>query len=143
MPSSSYLQAAFKLASSTTSGTPASLPPSAPPAPPSAGAASSPTVGPASVAALAAKLDGLCAKAAEAADLLLLPEYAPVELGAYVGRVHYATAPSNETAIELFYAAKITPAVTITPDIQFLLDPGGDDTVKDPIVFTVRLQVAF
>ncbi len=65
------------------------------------------------------------------------------KLGAYVGRVHYATAPSNETAIELFYAAKITPAVTITPDIQFLLDPGGDDTVKDPIVFTVRLQVAF
>jgi porin len=68
--------------------------------------------------------------------------------GVYVGRVHYAgnalqEIPSEETAIDLFYALEITPAITFTPDIQFLLDPGGDDTVKDPIVFTMRLQMTF
>jgi carbohydrate-selective porin OprB len=68
--------------------------------------------------------------------------------GVYVGRVHYADnalqeIPSEETTIDLFHAVEITPAITFTPDIQFLLDPGGDDTVKDPIVFTMRLQMAF
>lgn len=70
------------------------------------------------------------------------------KVGAYVRRVHYAGSPNvgisgRETAIELFYAAQITPAVSITPDIQFLLDPGGDESVTDPIVFSIRLQVAF
>lgn len=70
------------------------------------------------------------------------------KLGVYVGRVHYAGSPNvgitgKETAIELFYAVKVTPSVTFTPDIQFLLDAGGDETTTDPIVFSMRLQVSF
>lgn len=70
------------------------------------------------------------------------------KLGLYVGRVGYSDSPSvgrpgTETAIELFYAFQVTPAVTFTPDIQFLLDPGGDENATDPIVFSMRLQMAF
>lgn len=65
------------------------------------------------------------------------------KVGVYVGHVDYATATGQETAIELFYAVKVTPSVTFTPDIQFLLDPGGNETITDPIVFSMRLQVSF
>lgn len=70
------------------------------------------------------------------------------KVGAWIGRINYAGDPSlgitsEETAIELFYAVQVTPAVTFTPDIQFIVDPGGDETVTDPIVFTMRLQVTF
>jgi porin len=70
------------------------------------------------------------------------------KLGLYVGRMHYSGSPSvgiqgQETAIELFYAFQVTPSVTFTPDIQFLLDPGGDESVTDPIVFSMRLELDF
>ncbi|MBL9147753.1 MAG: carbohydrate porin [Phycisphaerae bacterium] len=67
-------------------------------------------------------------------------------LGIYASHVQYADAlalPGNETVVELFYGAQITPAVRLTPDIQFYFDPSGDDTVTDPIVFTLRLELDF
>lgn len=67
-------------------------------------------------------------------------------LGLYASHVQYspdAGLPGNETVIELFYGVQLTPAVRLTPDIQFFLDPSGDDTLKDPIVFTMRLELSF
>ncbi|MDZ4755596.1 MAG: carbohydrate porin [Phycisphaerae bacterium] len=69
------------------------------------------------------------------------------KMGIYVGNVQYSGAPSlglddSETVVELFYAMQVTPAITFTPDIQFFTNAGGDDA-EDPIVFTMRLGIAF
>lgn len=64
-----------------------------------------------SIAAFAAKLDRLCAEAAAEADLLLLPEYAPVELGAALA----GRRPATE-AEEL--AAMVPAAPTILAALQ-------------------------
>jgi len=63
-----------------------------------------------SVAALAAKLDRLCAEAALTADILLLPEYAPVELGAALAGRSPAT-EAEELAAMLPATAEILAAM--------------------------------
>jgi len=52
-----------------------------------------------SLAAFAARLDRLCAEAARSADLLLLPEYAPVELGAALAGKRPATEAEELAAL--------------------------------------------
>jgi predicted amidohydrolase len=63
-----------------------------------------------SVAAFDAKLDRWCAEAARAADLLLLPEYAPVELGAALAGRSPAT-EAEELAAMLPAAGAILAAM--------------------------------
>lgn len=56
-----------------------------------------------------------------------------VALGVAQGRLSpdadFTTA--SETAIELYYSARITPWVRVTPSVQVILNPGGDDRVND------------
>jgi porin len=69
--------------------------------------------------------------------------------GVYVSFVDYSGksgAPSNgnETAIEAYYKLQLTPAVSLTPDIQYIVNPGGDTPNLDNAwVGQVRLVVAF
>lgn len=48
----------------------------------------------------------------------------------------------DETAIELFYKLQLTPALSLKPDLQWLLNPGGDPTLEDALVGTLRIEAS-
>lgn len=49
----------------------------------------------------------------------------------------------DETAIELFYRFQVTPFMSIMPDIQFIMNPGGAGAIEDAVVGSVRLELSF
>ena len=57
------------------------------------------------------------------------------------GRVQALEGRHSETAIELFYKWQITPAVSLKPDLHYIISPGGDG--RDAVVATLRLEVSF
>jgi len=48
-----------------------------------------------------------------------------------------------ESVVELYYNARISPYIDISPSIQCIANPGGAVGVKDAVVFGVRMQVLF
>jgi porin len=48
-----------------------------------------------------------------------------------------------ETGYELYYRIQALPWLTITPDVQFISNPGGLTTVEDTVVFALRGRVTF
>jgi len=50
---------------------------------------------------------------------------------------------SHETAMELYYNAQITPWLSVSPSVQYVLNPGGERHVDDAVVAGVRLQISF
>jgi porin len=48
----------------------------------------------------------------------------------------------SEQGIELFYNFAVTPALTITPDVQYIIDPGGG-AHSDALVVGIRMQMSF
>jgi porin len=50
---------------------------------------------------------------------------------------------SNETILEWFYNIELTPCLHISPDVQYIFNPGGDASVNDAVVVGVRVQVSF
>ncbi|MBN1815995.1 MAG: carbohydrate porin [Sedimentisphaerales bacterium] len=51
-----------------------------------------------------------------------------------------ATYPQDyESAMEVFYNARVTPYLHITPSLQYVANPGGSDAV----VFGIRMQMTF
>lgn len=49
----------------------------------------------------------------------------------------------RETAYELYYAIQATPWLVVTPDMQFINQPGGNQDSRDAWVFGIRLRVNF
>ncbi|MDH4238793.1 MAG: carbohydrate porin [Phycisphaerae bacterium] len=49
----------------------------------------------------------------------------------------------NESVVELYYNAQVTPWLNISPNIQYVADPGGNDTGSDAVVLGVRAQMSF
>lgn len=50
---------------------------------------------------------------------------------------------SRESVYEVYYNAAITRWLHITPDIQYISNPGGDRSNRDAVVLGVRVVVAF
>lgn len=50
---------------------------------------------------------------------------------------------SHETAMELYYNAQISRWLSLSPSVQYILNPGGDSAVGDSVVVGVRLGIAF
>jgi len=48
-----------------------------------------------------------------------------------------------ENALELYYSIRVTPWLNISPSVQYIGNPGGDETVSDAVVLGVRAQMAF
>ncbi len=44
----------------------------------------------------------------------------------------------NETVFESYYNIVVTPWLHISPDIQYIVTPGGDKTNRDAVVLAVR-----
>ena len=49
----------------------------------------------------------------------------------------------GETAIEIYYRIEAFPWLAITPDFQYIVDPGATGEADDAIVATLRLRVSF
>ena len=48
---------------------------------------------------------------------------------------------SGELAFELTYAAQITPALALQPDLQYIIHPGGDSSLGDALAFGLRISL--
>lgn len=48
----------------------------------------------------------------------------------------------RESVYELYYNAQISPWLTVTPDVQYVVNPGADEG-RDSFVVGVRLQMSF
>lgn len=48
-----------------------------------------------------------------------------------------------ETAYEVYYSATINDSMTLSPTLQYIVDPGGADGGSDAVVFGLRAVVAF
>ncbi len=57
------------------------------------------------------------------------------------GRIQSLESRHSETAIELFHKVQLTPFFSIKPDVQYIVNPGGDG--RDAIVAGVRLEMIF
>lgn len=51
--------------------------------------------------------------------------------------------PHRETVLELYYRIVLTPWLSISPDFQWILDPGGVLTTADSYVAGLRVQASF
>ncbi|MHC4071047.1 MAG: carbohydrate porin [Planctomycetota bacterium] len=45
--------------------------------------------------------------------------------------------------MEVYYNAQVTPWVSLSPGIQYISNTGGDETIKDAVVFGIRAQMTF
>ena len=48
----------------------------------------------------------------------------------------------SEQGVEAYYNIQVTPWMTITPDLQFIVDPGGTDDNDVAIVYGIRAQMS-
>jgi porin len=48
-----------------------------------------------------------------------------------------------EAVVEMYYNAGITPQLSISPSIQYVMNPGGNDSVSDAVVLGFRAQLTF
>jgi carbohydrate-selective porin OprB len=50
---------------------------------------------------------------------------------------------NDESLLEVYYSAQVTPWFHISPNIQYIAGPGGDKTNKDAVVVGLRTQMVF
>ena len=50
---------------------------------------------------------------------------------------------TNEIGLEIYYNAQITPWCHITPEVQYIINPGGDKSVDDALVLGIRAVINF
>jgi len=49
----------------------------------------------------------------------------------------------RETGVELYYRVVPLPWLTVTPDLQYVVEPGATPTAGDAVVFQLRIRVSF
>ncbi len=77
----------------------------------------------------------------------LLPSRDDDVVAVAFGRVKFdadaGLAASSESVVETYYNAAVTPWLSVSPSVQYIRNPGGDDTLSDAIVLGLRAQVTF
>jgi carbohydrate-selective porin OprB len=48
----------------------------------------------------------------------------------------------SEAALELFYGFDLAPGVRVEPDLQYTVDPGGDASVDNAWILTMRVTLS-
>lgn len=48
----------------------------------------------------------------------------------------------NETALELTYFAQLAPWIALQPDVQYVINPGGDGATRNALVLTLQLALS-
>ena len=57
------------------------------------------------------------------------------------GKVQSLEKRYSETAIEFFHKIQLTPFFSLKPDVQYIVNPGGDG--RDALAAGVRLEIVF
>lgn len=70
------------------------------------------------------------------------------EAGLFVGWADLSGDPAagfagDETTVELYYKVAITPFFSLTPDLQYIVNPSGDPSISDAVVGAVRFELTF
>jgi len=52
-------------------------------------------------------------------------------------------ADAFESVVEIYYNAQVAPWVAVSPSVQFVDNPGGDNAVEDSVIFGLRAQSVF
>jgi porin len=50
---------------------------------------------------------------------------------------------SDEWNLEAYYKIQVTPAISVTPDVQYVINPSGSRDVDDAVVAQVRINIVF
>lgn len=61
----------------------------------------------------------------------------------WVGLSQAAGYSDDELIVEVFYRWQITPWASIKPDLQLIVNPGGDSSVDTAVVGSLRFEVVF
>jgi len=68
-------------------------------------------------------------------------------LGVYISRAHFSSGAgytaSAETAYEFSYRMQVCNGFTLRPDLQYITSPGGDASIDDALVFSLRCELGF
>ncbi|MDJ0851426.1 MAG: carbohydrate porin [Myxococcota bacterium] len=75
------------------------------------------------------------------ADVLAFGVYQAIGSGRYRDEVDSDF--DHETGIELYYRIAALPWLTVTPDFQFIVDPGATGAADDTAVLVLRFRVTF
>ena len=49
----------------------------------------------------------------------------------------------HETVIETYYGIEVAPWLTVSPHVQYVVNPGGQKEMRDAVIVGVRIQAAF
>jgi porin len=63
--------------------------------------------------------------------------------GTFSGSADATYTDDYEAVVEMFYNACVTPQLYITPCVQYVMNPGGDDSVSDAVILGIRAQLIF
>jgi porin len=63
--------------------------------------------------------------------------------GAFSDKASAVYTDDYEAAFEIYYSAQFTKWLTISPDFQYIINPGGDRNIPDAVVVGVRMQMTF
>ncbi len=63
--------------------------------------------------------------------------------GVFSDKASTAYTDDYESVFELYYSAAISPWFHISPNIQYVTNPGGDKTIDDAVILGLRVRVIF
>jgi porin len=63
--------------------------------------------------------------------------------GAFSDRADTAYSQDYESVIEMYYSAVMSPWMTLSPSVQYVSNPGGDESAKDAVVAGIRVLITF
>ena len=55
---------------------------------------------------------------------------------------YYETDEEGERVWELHYRARLTSAISVTPDVQYVMNPYANPDLEDAVVLFLRTEVA-
>lgn len=64
-------------------------------------------------------------------------------VGSHRYRRRVAPGFDAETGVEFYYRAEIFPWLAVTPDLQYIIDPGADGDADDAVIAILRLRMSF
>lgn len=50
---------------------------------------------------------------------------------------------SRETGYETYYRMQLSPWMTLTPNVQYVVNPGGSNAIEDAVAANLRLRITF
>ena len=74
-------------------------------------------------------------------DVLGLGSYQALGSGRYRGDPEADF--DQETGIECYYRVAVFPWLAVTPDLQYVVDPGGSKSTRDAVIAVLRFRVGF